>query len=235
MRCVGTVSRGIRTGVIKNGDNLEDIVVNSVLRASLSDGFDIKDRDIIGITEAVVGIAYGNYVTVDDIATDIRSKYPDGEIGLIFPILSRNRFSMILKGIARGSKKIYMLLSYPSDEVGNHLFNDELLEEYNINPYSDSFGIDTYDKYFRGIVHEFTGVNYIDVYSEICKNEDCDIEFIFSNNPKEIFKYTRNVLACDIHTREKTKKALRDADILYGLDNIMNNSINGSGFNPKDY
>ena len=130
MRCVGTVSRGIRTGVIKNGDNLEDIVVNSVLRASLSDGFDIKDRDIIGITEAVVGIAYGNYVTVDDIATDIRSKYPDGEIGLIFPILSRNRFSMILKGIARGSKKIYMLLSYPSDEVGNHLFNDELLEEY---------------------------------------------------------------------------------------------------------
>ena len=143
MRCVGTVSRGIRTGVIKNGDNLEDIVVNSVLRASLSDGFDIKDRDIIGITEAVVGIAYGNYVTVDDIATDIRSKYPDGEIGLIFPILSRNRFSMILKGIARGSKKIYMLLSYPSDEVGNHLFNDELLEEYNINPYSDSFGIDT--------------------------------------------------------------------------------------------
>lgn len=233
MRCVGTVSRGIRTGVIKNGDNLEDIVVNSVLKASLSDGFDIKDRDIIGITEAVVGIAYGNYVTVDDIATDIRSKYPDGEIGLIFPILSRNRFSMILKGIARGSKKIYMLLSYPSDEVGNHLFNDELLEEYNINPYSDSFGIDTYDKYFRGIVHEFTGVNYIDVYSEICKNEDCDIEFIFSNNPKEIFKYTRNVLACDIHTRKKTKKALRDADILYGLDNIMNNSINGSGFNPK--
>lgn len=140
---------------------------------------------------------------------------------------------MILKGIARGSKKIYMLLSYPSDEVGNHLFDDELLEEYNINPYSDSFGIDTYDKYFRSIVHEFTGVNYIDVYSEICKNEGCDIEFIFSNNPKEIFKYTKNILVCDIHTRFKTKKALESADILYGLDNIMNSSINGSGFNPK--
>ncbi len=233
MRYVGTVSRGIRTGVIKNGDNLEDIVVNSVLRASDSDGFEIKDRDIIGITEAVVGIAYGNYVSVDDIATDIRSKYPDGEVGVIFPILSRNRFSMILKGIARGSKKIYMLLSYPSDEVGNHLFSDELLEEYNINPYSDSFGIDTYDKYFRSIVHEFTGVNYIDVYSEICKSEDCDIEFVFSNNPKEILRYTKNVLVCDIHTRFKTKKALGAADILYSLDNIMNSSINGSGFNPK--
>ena len=233
MRCVGTCSRGIRTGVIKNGDNLEDIVVSSVLRASKEEGFDIKDKDIIAVTEAVVSISYGNYVTVDDIATDIRSKYHDGEVGLIFPILSRNRFSMILKGIARGSKKIYMMLSYPSDEVGNHLFSEELLFEHDINPYSDCFDIDTYDKYFRQYKHQFTGVNYVDVYSDICKKEDCEIEFVFSNNPKDILKYTKNVLTCDIHTREKTKRLLKDADIILGLDNIMTESINGSGFNPK--
>lgn len=233
MRCVGTTVRGIRTGVIREGDNLADIVVNSIFKASESDNFEIRDRDIIGITEAVVGISYGNYVTVDDIASDIRNKYPGGELGLVFPILSRNRFSMILKGIARGSKKIYMLLSYPSDEVGNHLFSEDLLYKYDINPYSDSFEIDTYDKYFRGIVHEFTGVNYIDVYSGICKSENCKIEFVFSNNPKDILKYTKNVLACDIHTRENTKRLLKDADIILGLDDIMTESINGSGFNPK--
>ena len=233
MRCVGTTSRGIRTGVIKNGDNLEEIVVDSVLRASKEENFEIRDRDIIAITEAVVSISYGNYVTVDDIANDIRNKYPDGQLGLIFPILSRNRFSMILKGIARGCKKIYMMLSYPSDEVGNHLFSEELLFEHDINPYSDCFGIDTYDKYFRKYKHQFTGVNYVDVYSDICKKEGCEIEFIFSNNPKDIFKYTKNVLACDIHTRERTKKLLKDADIILGLDDIMKESINGSGYNPK--
>lgn len=233
MRCVGTTSRGIRTGVIKNGDNLEEIVVDSVLRASKEENFEIRDRDIIAITEAVVSISYGNYVTVDDIANDIRNKYPDGQLGLIFPILSRNRFSMILKGIARGCKKIYMMLSYPSDEVGNHLFSEELLFEHDINPYSDCFGIDTYDKYFRKYKHQFTGVNYVDVYSDICKKEGCEIEFIFSNNPKDIFKYTKNVLACDIHTRERTKKVLKDADIILGLDDIMKESINGSGYNPK--
>lgn len=233
MRCVGTTSRGIRTGVIKNSDNLEEIVVDSVLRASKEENFEIRDRDIIAITEAVVSISYGNYVTVDDIANDIRNKYPDGQLGLIFPILSRNRFSMILKGIARGCKKIYMMLSYPSDEVGNHLFSEELLFEHDINPYSDCFGIDTYDKYFRKYKHQFTGVNYVDVYSDICKKEGCEIEFIFSNNPKDIFKYTKNVLACDIHTRERTKKLLKDADIILGLDDIMKESINGSGYNPK--
>ena len=233
MRCVGTTSRGIRTGVIKSGDNLEDIVVSSVLRASENEGFEIKDRDIIAITEAVVSISYGNYVTVDNIATDIKNKFPSGELGLVFPITSRNRFSMILKGIARGSKKIYMMLSYPSDEVGNHLFSEELLFEHDINPYSDSFEIDTYNKYFRNYKHEFTGVNYVDVYSDICKNEDCEIEFVFSNNPKDILKYTKNVLACDIHTRERTKKLLKDADIILGLDDIMTESINGSGYNPE--
>ena len=233
MRYVGTTVRGIRTGVIKEGDNLRNIVVDSILKASGNENFEIKDRDIVAITEAVVGIATGNYVTVDDIATDIRDKYPNGEIGLVFPILSRNRFSMILKGIARGVNKIYMLLSYPADEVGNHLFSEDLLDKYNINPYSDSFEIDTYDKYFRDIVHEFTGVNYVDVYTDICKKENCDIEFIFSNNPRDILKYTKNVLACDIHTRERTKKVLRDADTILGLDNIMSVSINGSGYNSK--
>ncbi|MGM9876643.1 MAG: coenzyme F420-0:L-glutamate ligase [Bacilli bacterium] len=233
MRYVGTTVRGIRTGVIKEGDNLRNIVVDSILKASENEKFEIKDRDIVAITEAVVGIATGNYVTVDDIATDIKDKYPNGEIGLVFPILSRNRFSMILKGIARGVNKIYMVLSYPADEVGNHLFSEDLLDKYNINPYSDSFEIDTYDKYFRNIVHEFTGVNYVDVYTDICKGENCDIEFIFSNNPRDILKYTNNVLACDIHTRERTKKVLRDADTILGLDNIMNVSINGSGYNSK--
>lgn len=233
MRCVGTVVRGIRTGVIKSGDNLENIVVNSVLNASKEDNFEIRDRDIIAITEAVVGIATGNYASVDDIAFDIKRKFPNGEVGLVFPILSRNRFSMILKGIARGCKKIYMLLSYPSDEVGNHLFDDELLYKNDINPYSDSFDEITYRKLFGNIVHEFTGVNYVDVYSDICKNEDCDIEFIFSNNPRDILKYTDNVLACDIHTRENTKKLLIDANIILGLDDIMNESINNSGYNSR--
>ena len=166
MKNVGTISIGVKTPVIKEGDNLRNIVVDSILKASGNENFEIKDRDIVAITEAVVGIATGNYVTVDDIATDIRDKYPNGEIGLVFPILSRNRFSMILKGIARGADKIYMLLSYPADEVGNHLFSEDLLDKYNINPYSDSFGIDTYNKYFGDIVHEFTGVNYVDVYTD---------------------------------------------------------------------
>lgn len=233
MRCVGTVVRGIRTGVIKRGDNLEKIVVDSVMNASSNDNFEIRDKDIIAVTEAVVGIATGNYVSVDDIASDIRNKFPNNEVGIVFPILSRNRFSMILKGIARGTKKIYMLLSYPSDEVGNHLFDEELLYKYNINPYSDCFDEKKYRELFGNIVHEFTGVNYVDVYTEICKNEGCDIEFIFSNNPRDILKYTKDILASDIHTRNNTKKLLEDADIILGLDDIMTKSINGSGYNSK--
>lgn len=233
MRCVGTVVRGIRTGVIKRGDNLEKIVVDSVMNASSNDNFEIRDKDIIAVTEAVVGIATGNYVSIDDIASDIRNKFPNNEVGIVFPILSRNRFSMILKGIARGTKKIYMLLSYPADEVGNHLFDEELLYKYNINPYSDCFDEKKYRELFGNIVHEFTGVNYVDVYTEICKNEGCDIEFIFSNNPRDILKYTKDILASDIHTRNNTKKLLEDADIILGLDDIMTKSINGSGYNSK--
>ena len=233
MRCVGTVVRGIRTGVIKRGDNLEKIVVDSVMNASSNDNFEIRDKDIIAVTEAVVGIATGNYVSVDDIASDIRNKFPNNEVGIVFPILSRNRFSMILKGIARGTKKIYMLLSYPADEVGNHLFDEKLLYKYNINPYSDCFDEKKYRELFGNIVHEFTGVNYVDVYTEICKNEGCDIEFIFSNNPRDILKDTKDILASDIHTRNNTKKLLEDADIILGLDDIMTKSINGSGYNSK--
>lgn len=233
MRCVGTVVRGIRTGVIKRGDNLEKIVVDSVMNASSNDNFEIRDKDIIAVTEAVVGIATGNYVSVDDIASDIRNKFPNNEVSIVFPILSRNRFSMILKGIARGTKKIYMLLSYPADEVGNHLFDEKLLYKYNINPYSDCFDEKKYRELFGNIVHEFTGVNYVDVYTEICKNEGCDIEFIFSNNPRDILKYTKDILASDIHTRNNTKKLLEDADIILGLDDIMTKSINGSGYNSK--
>lgn len=233
MRCVGTVVRGIRTGVIKRGDNLEKIVVDSVMNASSNDNFEIRDKDIIAVTEAVVGIATGNYVSVDDIASDIRNKFPNNEVGIVFPILSRNRFSMILKGIARGTKKIYMLLSYPADEVGNHLFDENLLYKYNINPYIDCFDEKKYRELFGNIVHEFTGVNYVDVYTEICKNEGCDIEFIFSNNPRDILKYTKDILASDIHTRNNTKKLLEDADIILGLDDIMTKSINGSGYNSK--
>lgn len=233
MRCVGTVVRGIRTGVIKRGDNLEKIVVDSVMNASSNDNFEIRDKDIIAVTEAVVGIATGNYVSVDDIASDIRNKFPNNEVGIVFPILSRNRFSMILKGIARGTKKIYMLLSYSADEVGNHLFDEKLLYKYNINPYIDCFDEKKYRELFGNIVHEFTGVNYVDVYTEICKNEGCDIEFIFSNNPRDILKYTKDILASDIHTRNNTKKLLEDADIILGLDDIMTKSINGSGYNSK--
>lgn len=233
MRCVGTVVRGIRTGVIKRGDNLEKIVVDSVMNASSNDNFEIRDKDIIAVTEAVVGIATGNYVSVDDIASDIRNKFPNNEVGIVFLILSRNRFSMILKGIARGTKKIYMLLSYPADEVGNHLFDEKLLYKYNINPYIDCFDEKKYRELFGNIVHEFTGVNYVDVYTEICKNEGCDIEFIFSNNPRDILKYTKDILASDIHTRNNTKKLLEDADIILGLDDIMTKSINGSGYNSK--
>lgn len=233
MRCVGTVVRGIRTGVIKRGDNLEKIVVDSVMNASSNDNFEIRDKDIIAVTEAVVGIATGNYVSVDDIASDIRNKFPNNEVGIVFPILSRNRFSMILKGIARGTKKIYMLLSYPADEVGNHLFDEKLLYKYNINPYIDCFDEKKYRELFGNIVHEFTGVNYVDVYTEICKNEGCDIEFIFSNNLRDILKYTKDILASDIHTRNNTKKLLEDADIILGLDDIMTKSINGSGYNSK--
>ena len=234
-RNIGTVVRGIRTPIIKEGDDLANIVVESLLKAKESEKFEFNDKDIVAITEAVVGIADGNYVTVDEIAIDVKNKFPSGNIGIVFPILSRNRFSMILKGIARGVNKITIQLSYPADEVGNHLFDEELLEEYNINPYSDVLTLKEYQKYFGNIVHTFTGVNYINYYKELVESENCEVDFILSNNPKSILNYTKDVLACDIHTREKTKRILtkNGGNIILGLDNIMSESVNGSKYNPQ--
>lgn len=234
-RYVGTVVRGIRTPIIKEGVDLCDVVVESLLKASKTEGFDFRDSDIVAVTEAVVSIADGNYVTVEEISQDIKNKIPSGNIGLVFPILSRNRFSMILKAIARGSKKITIQLSYPADEVGNHLFSEELLEKFNINPYCDTLSLSEYEKYFGNVTHTFTGVNYVEFYKEIVENESCEVDFIFSNDPKAILDYTKDVIACDIHTRGKTKDKIKKygGNIVLGLDDIMNESVNGSRYNSK--
>lgn len=232
MRTVGTVVRGIRTPIIKEGDNLKQIVIDSILKAKDSEKFEFHDKDIIAITEAVVGITEGNYATVDQIASDIKNKYKDGILGLVFPILSRNRFATQLKGTARGAKKLYILLSYPSDEVGNNILNEEDLKKYDINPYSYTFTTDEYKEKFGDFKHIFTGVNMVQYYTEIVNSEDCEVEFVFSNNPETILEYTDNVLICDIHTREKTKNVLKNAKTIYDLTEILNTSIDGSGCNP---
>ena len=234
MRTVGTVVRGIRTPIIKENDDLASIVVDSVMNASKSEGFSFRDRDVIAITEAVVGISEGNYVTVDDIATDMRNKFPSGNIGVVFPILSRNRFSMILKGIARGMDKITMLLSFPSDEVGNGILDEDVLDnsKYNL---SSIISEDEYKETFGSWIHPFTGINMVDFYRDLAKSENCEVEFVFSNDPKTILNYTKDVLTCDIHTRLRTKKILAEAgaNTIYGLYEVMNAPVNGSGFNPK--
>ena len=236
MRNVGTVVRGIRTPIIKEGDNLAKIVVDSLLKASNSENFTFNDKDVVAVTEAVVGISEGNYATLDNIAEDIKSKFPSGDIGVIFPILSRNRFAVLLRGIARGCKKITLMLSYPSDEVGNSLFDYSLLEKYDINPYSKVMEEDEYNKYFKNEKHIFTGVNYVEFYKELIESENCEAKIIFANDAKVILNYTKNVLSCDIHKREITKRNLVNAggEIVYGLVDILKSSINGSGFNP-DY
>ena len=233
MRCVGTVVRGIRTPIIKENDDLSTIVVNSLLRASKEEGFKFRDRDIVAVTEAVVGISEGNYVTVDDIATDLKEKFPSKNIGVVFPILSRNRFSMILKGIARGMDKITMLLSFPSDEVGNGILDEELLRNSKFD-LSSTISEKEYNEYFSSWSHPFTGINMVDFYRELIESENCEVEFIFSNDPKTILNYTKDVLTCDIHTRYRTKELLeKDADRVYGLYEVMTKPVNGSGFNPK--
>ncbi len=235
MRTVGTVVRGIRTPIIKHGDDLIKIVVDSVINASNNESFSIKDRDIIGITEAVVAIAENNYATVDQIALDIKNKYPDGTVGIVFPTpVSRNRFSLILKGVARASKKIIMQIHYPEDEVGNHLFDPELLEKYKLNPYSDVITESKYNELFGQEKHIFTGINYIELFKELVNEEDCEIEFIFSNNKETILNYTKNILVSSVHNRKKLKEYYQEfANITYGLDDILNKSVNGSGYNSK--
>lgn len=235
MSKLGTIVRGVRTPVIKEGDNLSEIVVNSVLLASEENNFSIKDRDIIAITEAVVGISEGNYATVDDIAMDIKSKMNTEHIGIVFPILSRNRFAVLLKAIARASKKITCLLSYPSDEVGNDILDKEKLKEYNINPYSDVISEKEYSIKFGDFKHIFTGINMIDFYRNLAKEENTIIEFVLSNNPLTILDYTNEILVCDIHTRVETKSLLQSKNNVHvvGLDEIMTSSVNGSGYNEK--
>ncbi len=235
MRKVGTVVRGIRTSIIKEGDNLSDVVVNSLIEASQSEGFGFNDKDVVAITEAVVSISAGNYATIDDIAKDVQSKFESKHIGIVFPILSRNRFALCLKGFARAMDKITMLLSYPSDEVGNDILDSERMEELNINPYSDIISEKEYMDKFGDFKHIFTGVNMVDFYRDLVKNENCEIEFVFANRPEVILNYTKDVIAADIHTRYKTKKKLLEngANKVLGLDDIMNQSIDGSGYNSK--
>lgn len=234
-RTVGTVVRGIRTPIIKEGDDLKQIVVDSVLNASKQENFEFNDRDIIAITEAVVGISTGNYATIDDIATDVKNKFNKRHIGLVFPILSRNRFAVCLKAFARAMDKITMLLSYPSDEVGNDILDKTRLEESGINPYSDVISEKEYTEKFGDFKHIFTGVNMVDFYRDVAKEENCEIEFVFSNKPEEILNYTKEVLACDIHTRFQTKEKLRKAgaETVLGMDDILTSSVNGSGYNSK--
>lgn len=233
MRCVGTVVRGIRTPIIKENDDLANIVVDSLMKASENEGFKFRDKDVVAITEAVVGISEGNYVTVDDIAQDIQNKFPSKNIGIVYPILSRNRFSMILKGIARGMDKITMLLSFPSDEVGNAILDEDILEKSKYN-LSSVISEKEYKETFGEFLHPFTGVNIVKFYKELIEKENCEVEFVFANNPKEILNYTKDVLNCDIHTRLRTKKMLKEAGAhVYGLFEVMSEPINNSGFNPK--
>ena len=234
MRYVGTVVRGIRTPIIKEDTNLADTVIEAVMNAKESEGFEFRDRDIIAITEAVVGISEGNYVTVDNIAKCVKEMFPDGEVALVFPILSRNRFSMILKGIARGMNKITMLLSFPHDEVGNGIMNEDDLDNSPFNTGSVITEAD-YEKYFAKFLHPFTGINMVAFYRDLIKSENCSVEFVFSKKAKDVLKYTKNVINCDIHTRYKTKETLKEAGAnVKGLFEIMASPIDGSGFNP-DY
>lgn len=234
MRTVGTVVRGIRTQIIKENDDLATIVVNSLMEAQKSEGFEFKDKDIIAITEAIVGISEGNYVTVDDIATDLQNKFPSKNIGVVFPILSRNRFSIILKAIARGMDKITMLLSFPADEVGNGILNEDTLDnsKYNL---SSTISESEYQETFGTYIHPFTGINMVNFYRDLIEKENCEVEFVFANDPKIILNYTKDILTCDIHTRYRTKKLLTEAGAnkIYGLYEIMNKPINGSGFNSE--
>lgn len=233
MRIVGTVVRGIRTPIIKKGDNLVDIVVDSLMIASKNHDFSFNDRDVVTITEAVVAISEGNYVTIDDVVLDLHNKFTSRKIGIVFPILSRNRFSLILKSIARAMDEITILLSFPNDEVGNGILDPNLLMKHN---YSKSSIIteNEYNMFFNKYLHPFTGINMIKYYKELVEEENCKVNFIFSNNPMEILHYNQSVLVCDIHNRVETKQALESSTKeIYTLDEIMNKSINGSGFNPK--
>ena len=235
-RMVGTVSRGLRAPIIREGDNLIDIVTNSVLEASKDAKFDVQNRDVVAMTEAIVARAQGNYATVDDIAADVKAKFGGDTVGVIFPILSRNRFAICLRGIAKGCKKVVLMLSYPSDEVGNHLISIDMMDEKGVDPYKDVLDIKTYRELFGYEKHPFTGVDYVEYYEKLIKDCGAEVEIIFANDPRAILSYTKNVLNCDIHSRFRTKRLLKKAgvEINYGLDEILNAPVNGSGYN-KEY
>lgn len=234
-RRVGTVSRGIRCPIIREGDNLVDMTVDSVLTAAESEGFSLRDRDVIALTESIVARAQGNYATVQDIAADVKAKLGGETVGVIFPILSRNRFAINLKGIAMGCKKVVLMLSYPSDEVGNALLTYDQLDEAGINPYSDVLSLERYRELFGENKHEFTGVDYVDYYASIIKEAGAEVEVVFANQAKTILDYTDCVINCDIHTRVRTKRILKEAGarIVCGLDDILTAPVNGSGYNTK--
>ena len=234
-RKIGTVSRGVRCPIIREGDDLAKIVVDSIIEAAESENIEIRDRDVVSVTESVVARSQGNYASIDDIAKDVENKFGKDTIGVIFPITSRNRFSICLKGIARGAKKIVLMLSYPSDEVGNQLISLDLIDEKGVNPYSDVLSLEKYRELFGENKHEFTGVDYVDYYSSLIKAEGCEVEVIFANQAKAILDYTDKVLTCDIHTRTRTKRILKanGAKVVYGLDDILTESVDGSGYNTK--
>ena len=234
-RKVGTISRGIRCPIIREGDDLVKIAVDSVLEAAESENFTLRNRDVIALTESIVARAQGNYAKITDIAVDIKNKLGDETIGVIFPILSRNRFSILLRSIAMACKKVVLMLSYPSDEVGNALLSYDDLDEAGVNPYSDILSLEKYREIFGYKVHEFTGVDYIEYYSEIIRQAGAEVEIVFANQAKAILNYTDKVLCCDIHTRARTKRILKanGASVVCGLDDILTESINGSGYNSK--
>lgn len=234
-RKTGTVSRGIRCPIIRKGDNLTEIVTASVLDAAKSEGFEIRDRDVISITESIVARAQGNYAGIDDIAADVKAKFGDNTVGVIFPILSRNRFAICLRGIAKGLKKIVLMLSYPSDEVGNELVSIDNLDAAGVDPYTDALTLEKYRELFGENRHPFTGVDYVDYYKRLIEDAGAECQVIFANNMKTILDYTKNVIVCDIHTRARTKRILKASggENVYGLDEILNQSVNGSGYNEK--
>lgn len=229
-----TIARGIKTPIIKAFDQLDEIVVNAVIKASIDNNFTLNDKDVIAITESVVSISQNNYVTLDEIVIDINNKFPGDTLGVVFPILSRNRFALILKALARAKKKLIVLLSYPYDEVGNPILYVDKLKELKINPYSETITYNEYQKHFANFIHPYTKINMIKYYKEIAENENCEIDFILSNCPKEILKYTKNILVSNIHNRTETKKLIKNNNnICYGLDEILNKPINNSGYNTK--
>ena len=234
-RMIGTVSRGVRAPIIKAGDDIVEIVTASVLEAAKDDNITFHDRDIVAMTEAIVARAQGNYASVDNIAEDVKAKFGGETVGVIFPILSRNRFAICLRGIAKGAKKIVLMLSYPSDEVGNHLISLDAMDEQGVDPYADVLSLEKYRELFGYVKHPFTGMDYVEYYESLIKECGAEAEVVFANNPKAILNYTKNVLCCDIHTRERTKRILKaaGAEIVLGLDEIMNSPVNGSGYNEK--